>query len=445
MSNSINFKRGLDIPISGEAVRKTGKAIAADVVAVKPTHWRGLLPRLLVREGDHVLAGSPVMADKTNPDILLVSPVSGEVQSIVRGEKRKLLQVLIKADGQGESVDFGAEKPADAEAVKAKLLKSGLWPSIIQRPYGVVADPAITPKAIFISAFSSAPLAADTTYTLEGRADDLQTGLDALGKLAKVHLCVKEGAGEPFSSLKGAEVHTVSGKHPAGNVGVQISAISPIAKEQTVWTVPIVMVAAIGKLFRTGKVDLARKVAVTGPRAIDPQYVEVPAGVSMKSLASFYDNSKGDIRFVSGDVLSGENVGADGYMGLFDTQVTLLHEGTERELLGWAKPFRGKFSSSRTYFSWLCPKKKYDMDTNTNGGVRAFVVSDVYGKVLPMDIFPVYLVKACLARDIEKMEQFGIYEVLPEDLATCEYVDPSKNDIQAIISDGIDYMMKEMA
>ena len=217
-------------------------------------------------------------------------------------------------------------------------------------------------------------------------------------------------------------------------------------KGDTVWTVSLLLLAAIGKLFNTGKYNMARKVAVTGPKAIEPAYVDALPGIGMKDLKEFYDNSAKDMRFVSGDVLTGTNVGENGFLGFFDNQVTLLHEGTEREVLGWAKPFRfGKFSSSRTYFSWLCPKKTYDMDTNTNGGPRAFVMSDVYKKVLPMDIFPVYLIKACLAGDIDKMEKFGIYEILPEDLALCEYVDPSKNDIQAMIEKGIDLMIKEMA
>ena len=209
----------------------------------------------------------------------------------------------------------------------------------------------------------------------------------------------------------------------------------------------LMLVAAIGRLMNTGKVDLRRKVALTGPVAKDPCYVEVLPGTSMKAFAPYYDNSKGDVRFVSGNVLNGTSVGEDGFLGFFDDQVTFLHEGVEREILGWAKPFRfNQFSATRSYFSWLLPKKKYAMDTNMHGGPRAFVVSDLYSKVLPIDRFyPVWLIKACLAGDIDKMEKFGIYEVLPEDLALCEFVDPSKNDIQAIIQDGIDLMIKEMA
>ena len=446
MSNNIVLKKGLNIPINGEAALETMRTIAPDVVAVKPTDFKGFSPRLMVKEGDKVLAGSPVLADKQNPDILLTSPVSGNVQEIVRGEKRKLLAVLIKAEGS-EAVDFGAKDPKalKAEDVRESLLKSGLWPSIIQRPYGVIADPALTPKAIFVSAFSTAPLAADSEFAFKEDLGAIQAGVTAVSKIAKVHVCVNSES-SAFASLKDATLHTVvAKKHPAGNVGVQISHISPIKKGETVWTLSLLSLAAIGKLFLSGKLDLCRKVAVTGPAALKTGYVVALPGTPMSALDGCFDSSV-ETRFISGDVLSGENVGKDGYLGFFDNQVTMVKEGRERELLGWANPLRfNQFSSSMAYFSWLLPKKKYNMDTNTHGGVRAFVCSDVYGKVLPMDIFPVYLIKACLAGDIDKMEQFGIYEVLPEDLALCEFVDPSKNDIQAMIQSGIDLMLKEMA
>ena len=446
MSNNIVLKKGLNIPISGEAALETIRTIAPDVVAVKPTDFKGFSPRLMVKEGDRVLAGSPVLADKQNPDILLTSPVSGNVQAIVRGEKRKLLAVLIKAEGD-EAVDFGAKDPKalKAEDVKGNLLKSGLWPSIIQRPYGIVANPALTPKAIFVSAFSTAPLAADAEFVFKDDLAAIQAGVTAISKIAKVHVCVNSES-SAFASLQDATVHTVvAKKHPAGNVGVQISHISPIKKGETVWTLSLLSLAAIGKLFLNGKIDLCRKVAVTGPAALKTGYVNALPGTPISALDGCFDPEV-ETRFISGDVLSGESVGKDGYIGFFDNQVTLIKEGREREILGWANPLRfNQFSSSMAYFSWLLPKKKYNMDTNTHGGVRAFVCSDVYGKVLPMDIFPVYLIKACLAGDIDKMEQFGIYEVLPEDLALCEFVDPSKNDIQAMIQSGIDLMLKEMA
>ncbi len=452
MSNNIDLKKGLDIPISGAAAQKTAKVTVPGTVAVKPTDFRGLKPRLLVREGDKVLAGSPVLADKESPDILFTSPVSGTVTAIVRGEKRKLLEVRIKADATQEYLEFAVGQVAnlDADQVKSLLMKAGLWPALVQRPYGIIANPAVKPKAIFVSAFSTAPLAADMEYVLRDEFDDIQTAVNALSKLTDggIHISLNadNASGTPFHKLENATFHTFSGKHPAGNVGVQIHHISPIMKGDTVWTISPVMLAAIGKFLNTGKYDMSRLIAVTGPKAIGPAYVKGLPGMSMRDLKEFYDNSGSDIRFISGDVLTGTNVGEDGFLGFFDNQVTLIKEGNEHELLGWAKPFRTKqFSTSHTYFSWLTPKKKYEMDTNLHGGPRAFVMSDVYSKVLPMHIYPVYLIKACLAEDIDKMEQFGIYEVLEEDLALCEYVCPSKIEIQSILSDGISLMMKEMA
>lgn len=452
MSNNIDLKRGLDIPISGIASQKTKKVITPDVVAVKPTDFRGLLPRLLVKEGDKVLAGTPVLADKKSPEILFTSPVSGTVAEIVRGEKRKLLEVRIKADKSQEYVDFGAKKVAglDDAAVKEALLQSGLWPALVQRPYGIVANPQIKPKAIFVSAFSTAPLSANTDFAFKEEMENIQTAVNALSKLTDggihVSLNSENASGTPFHKLENVTMHVFSGKHPAGNVGIQIHHIAPIQKGETVWTVSPAMLAAIGKLFNTGRYDISRLVAVTGPVAIDPCYVKGIAGMSMKDIAEFYDNSGNNVRFISGDVLTGTNVGAEGFLGFYDNQITLIKEGREHEMFGWAKPFRTKqFSFSHTYFSWLTPNKKYAMDTNLHGGPRAFVMSDIYSKVLPMDIYPIYLIKACLASDIDKMEKFGIYEVIEEDLALCEYICPSKIEIESILSDGIALMMKEMA
>ena len=450
MSNNIYLKKGLDLPINGAAVQNTKKVIVPDVVAVKPTDFRGLVPKLLVREGDKVLAGTPVLADKMSQNILFASPVSGTVAEVVRGEKRKLLEVRIKADEKQEYVDFGVKKVADmsAEQIKAAILEAGLWPAITQRPYGIIANPEAKPKAIFVSAFTTAPLAADVEYALRDDFEHIQTAINALGKLTDggVHFSLKAEnySGTPFHKIENVIQHTFTGKHPAGNVGVQIHHISPIRKGETVWTVSLLMLAAIGKLFNTGKYDVRRKIAVTGPKAVNPAYVEGYPGIAIKDVKEFYNASE-NLRFVSGDVLTGTNVGAEGYLGFFDNQITILEEGDKYELLGWAKPVRcSQFSTSRTYFSWLTPNRKYDMDTNLHGGPRAFVVNDVYGKVLPMDLYPVYLLKACLANDIDKMEKFGIYEVLEEDFALCEYVCPSKIYIQQIITDGIALMLKEM-
>ena len=450
MSEIIVLKRGLDVPVKGNADLRVSKSMTPATVAVRPDGVKGLLPRLLVKEGDRVLCGSPVIADKRNPEILLTAPVSGTVKEIARGEKRKLLAVLIEADEKQEFVEFGAKDPAtlSAEEVKTALLQSGLWPVLVQRPYGIIADPAAAPKGIFVSAFNSAPLAADTEFTLGNQVAFIQKGIDALAKLAPVHVsidaCVKDSA---FARLTGCTLHRFQGKHPAGNVGVQISHISPICKGETVWTLPLHGLAAIGKLFANGRYNVRRLVAVTGPAAIEPSYVETVPGTPVKDLAPFYGNTPELDRFISGDVLSGANVGEAGYLGWKDDQITIIQEGNDKELLGWIRPIRFKqYSHDHSYFSWLMPWRKYDMNTNLHGGPRPFLMNDgYYAKVLPMDIYPVFLTKACLAGDIDKMEKFGIYEVLPEDLATCEFVDPSKIYIQDIIAKGIDLMLKEMA
>ncbi|MDD7009716.1 MAG: Na(+)-translocating NADH-quinone reductase subunit A [Candidatus Cryptobacteroides sp.] len=452
MSKNIVLKKGLNIPIAGEAELRVSKAIAPGIVAVCPTDFKGLLPRLLVKEGDSVLCGSPVIADKKNPDILLASPVSGTVKELVRGDKRKLLAVLIEADDEQKCVDFGKKDVdgLDADAVRSAILQAGLWPWLVQRPYGILANPLETPRDIFVSAFNSAPLAADSEFCYDSEAKAIQAGVSALAKLSagKVHLSLEAGREHsPLARLQNAEIHFFKGKHPAGNVGVQIANIKPIQKGETVWTVSLAGLAAIGKLFVKGRYDVSRKVAVCGPMAIEPSYIQTVPGMPMKTLAPFYGNLPEGIRFISGNVLSGRNVGEAGYLGFFDDQITLIREGVDKELLGWARPLRYKqYSRDHSYFSWLTPWRKYEMDTNLHGGPRAFLMNDgYYSKVLPMDIYPVYLAKACLASDIDKMERFGIYEVLPEDLATCEFIDPSKNNIQDIIAQGIDLMLKEMA
>ncbi|MBR5703872.1 MAG: Na(+)-translocating NADH-quinone reductase subunit A [Bacteroidales bacterium] len=445
MSKNIVLKKGLDIPITGEAELRLSKTVSPDIVAVEPTALKGFTPRLLVKEGDKVLAGSPVMADKKNPAILLVSPVSGTVKAIVRGDKRKLLAVTVQADDVQEYLK-SEPKAATPEEVKESLLKAGLWPFIVQRPYGIVADTATTPDAIFVSAFSTAPLAADTEFTLGARINDIQAAVNALAKIAPVHIGIAK-ADSAFAKLDNAEITVFEGKHPAGNVGIQITNVRPILKGDTVWTVSLQGLAAIGKYLTKGIYDVRRKVAVVGPAAIETAYIETLPGAPMTTLAGFYGGNAEGIRIISGDILSGKAVGAEGYLGIFDDTVTIIREGIDTELFGWAKPIRwGQFSTDHSYFSWLTPWRKYDMDTNLHGGPRAFVMNDgYYAKVLPMGIFPIYLTKACLAGDIDKMEQFGIYQVLPEDLALCEYIDPSKNNIQEMIAQGIDLMLKEMA
>ena len=447
MPDIYKLKPGLDIPVSGNAYAVVRK-VAGGKVAVCPDNFKGLTPRLLVKEGDRVLAGSPVVSDKNRPEILLAAPVSGTVSGIVRGDRRKLLAIEIEPDGKGGKAEFPQRDPADMEGsqVKEALLESGLWPFLVQRPYGIVANPGESPKAIFVSEFSTAPLAADTEFTLASEIEYIQAAVTALGKIAPVHLSVNDET-SAFVTVKGASIHVFKGKHPTGNVGVQISHISPICKGDIVWTICPEGLVAIGKLLLEGSFDVWRKVAVCGPATGVPAYVEALPGMCMTQIADFYGGAADGLRIVSGDILSGQTVGPDGFLGFFHNQITIVKEGTNKELLGWMRPLRlNQFSADRSYFSWcLGKRRRYSMDTNLHGGPRAFVMSDsYYAKVLPMDIYPIYLAKACLAGDIEKMEKFGIYEVLPEDLALCEFIDPSKNYIQDIIAKGIDLMLKEM-
>ncbi len=450
MSKIITLRKGLDINLQGQAQQTLSVAPTASEYALSPLDFEGVTPKLLVKVGDEVKAGTPLFFNKYDERILFTSPVSGKVAAVNRGEKRKVLSVTVAPDAEQQYEEFA--KPdlgkASREEIVALLLRSGLWPLLVQRPYGIIANPSDTPKAIFISAFDSAPLAPDYNFVLGSEQKNLQAGIDALRKLTpgKVHLSVRAKAEGAMPSLKGVELHTFAGKHPVGNVGVQIHHVDPVNRGEVVWTVNIQDLAAIGRLVNEGRVDRTKIVAVTGSEVEKPQYVRVIAGAKIDSLlgGNVRKQKEGDsVRIISGNVLTGTKVAADGFLTFYANQVTVIPEGDKYELLGWAMPRLNKFSVSRAYFSWLCPKKAYKLDTNMNGGERPFVVTGLYEKYLPMDIYPMYLLKACLAGDIDKMENLGIYEVTEEDFALCEFVDPSKIDIQQIIRDGINLMIKE--
>lgn len=450
MSKIITLRKGLDINLEGKPRETTVDAPAAAEYALSPLDFEGVTPKLLVKAGDRVKTGTPLFFDKHNERILFTSPVSGTVAAINRGEKRKVLSVTVTPDAQPSYEEFAKPdlQQASRDELIELLLHAGLWPMLVQRPYGIIADPADTPKAIFVSAFDSAPLAPDYNFVLRDEQENLQAGIEVLRKLSggKVHLSMRAGAEGKMSELKGVELHSFAGKHPAGNVGVQIHHIDPINKGEVVWTVNIQDLAIIGRLVRTGHVDMTRIIAVGGSEVANPQYCRVIAGARMDSLlgGNLKPQKEGDsVRVISGNVLTGTKSALDGFLGFYANQVTVIPEGDKYELLGWAMPRFKKFSVSRAYFSWLCPKKAYRLDTNMNGGERPFVVTGLYEKYLPMDIYPMYLLKACLAGDIEKMENLGIYEVTEEDFALCEFVDPSKIDIQQIIRDGINLMIKE--
>lgn len=450
MSQVIKLKKGLDILLEGEAKRELTRLPLVHAYALKPEDFPGVTPKLLVRVDDEVKVGTPLFFDKYRPQILFTSPVSGKVSAIVRGEKRKILEVVITPEAEQvyETFDVPAIEATDREQIKALMLKAGLWPMIIQRPFGVVANPQDTPKSIFVSGFDSAPLAPDMNFVLENEAENLETGFALLGKLTdgKVYLGLKNGTSGVLNQVKNAEIRLFEGPHPAGNVGVQIHHIDPINKGDVVWTVDVQHVAMIGRFFRTGRVDMSKIVALTGSETAQPRYFSVITGLPINSIVRQKElrSQTEKVRIISGNVLTGRRVEPEGYLGFYSNQVTVIPEGDTYEFLGWGMPRLNKFSVSRSYFSWLSPKKHYRLDTNMNGGVRAYVVTGLYDKYLPMDIYPLYLLKAILAGDIDKMENLGIYEVIEEDFALCEFVDPSKTEMQAIIRQGIDLMIKEL-
>ena len=444
MSKNIKLCKGLDIKLVGKAQAVVENAPMAKSYAVSPLDYENVTPKLLVKVGDKVEVGTALFFDKKDPRILFTSPVSGTVSAINRGEKRKLLNVAIEPD-QAQSVkELKVVNAAEANRseIVEMLLESGLWTRIVERPYGVIANPDATPKAIFVSAFDSAPLAPDYNFVLKEEKAAIEAGMALLARLTdgKLHLSARNGDEGFMPSIKGVEYHTFSGKHPVGNVGVQIHHIDRIAKGDIVWTVNIQDVAIIGRFAMTGKLDMTKIIAVAGSEAQKACYKRIISGASIESIVG---KVASNVRIISGDVLTGSKSAADGYIAMNANMLSLIPEGDVYELLGWAMPRFHRFSVSRAYFSWLCPKKEYKLDTNLNGGERPFVVTGLYENYLPMDVYVSYLLKAILVKDLDKMENLGIYEVLPEDLALCEFVDPSKIEMQQIVRDGINLMIKE--
>ncbi|MBR5771504.1 MAG: Na(+)-translocating NADH-quinone reductase subunit A [Alistipes sp.] len=444
MSKNIKLCKGLDIKLVGKAEARLENAPMAKSYAVSPLDYENITPKLLVKVGDKVEAGSALFFDKNNPRILFTSPVSGVVSAINRGEKRKLLNIAIEPDATQVYKQLTVVDVAKAErsAIVEMLLESGLWTRIVERPYGIIANPDATPKAIFVSAFDSAPLAPDYNFVLSNEKAAIEAGMAVLARLTegKVHLSARKGDEGFMAEVKGVEYHTFSGKHPVGNVGVQIHHIDRIAKGDIVWTVNIQDVAMIGRMVTTGKLDMSKTIAVAGSEVEKPCYKRVIAGAAVESIVG---KVKDGVRIISGDVLTGVATAKDGYLAANANMVTLIPEGDKYEFMGWAMPRFHRFSVSGSYFSWLFPKKSYNLDTNTNGEERPFVVTGLYEKYLPMDVYVSYLLKACLTKDLDKMENLGLYEVLPEDLALCEFVDPSKINMQQILRDGINLMIKE--
>jgi Na+-transporting NADH:ubiquinone oxidoreductase subunit A len=450
MSRNIRLKKGFDIPIKGIADKTIAGEAEPKMFAVKPVDFPGLIPKLNVKPGDNVKAGTPLFHDKLDPEILFTSPVSGRVMSVERGDRRKILEVVVEKTGN-DYVDFGKADPAalTREKIREHLLNSGLWPAIRQRPYHIIARPGDVPKSIFISGFDTAPLAPDFNFIMDNTpASYFQAGIAAISKLTdgKVNLVLnaKSTPSQTLTGCTGVEVSFVSGPHPAGNVGVHIHHIDPINKGETVWFINLQDVTAIGRLFLEGIYKPHRIIALAGSEVIHPQYYTMLSGGAVNSVTR--ENVKpGNMRYISGNVLTGSKISPAGYLGYYDSQVTVIPEGNYFEFFGWAAPGAGKLSFSRTFLSSLLLGKSYRLDTNLHGGERAFVVTGQYEKVVPMDIYPMQLFKAILAGDIDMMENLGIYEVAEEDFALCEFICPSKIEIQAIVRNGLNLTKKEMS
>ena len=449
MSTVIRLRKGLSIKLAGKAEKILLPEVAVTRFGVRFADFPGLVARLEVQEGDKVMAGSVLFHDKNYPDVKYVSPVSGVVREIIRGEKRVLVEVGIEQQG-AERMDFGTADPLalTREEVTSRLMKSGIWPVLRQRPYHIVARPGAVPRDIFISAFDSSPLAPDLDFVMANtHGGHLQTGINALTRLTdgKVHISQEADGSRvaEMKNLKNVKFHSFAGPHPAGNVGVQIHHIAPVSKGEVVWTLDLQDVVAIGRLFDTGFHDRERIIALAGPGVQNRKYHRIRPGATVNGILRG-NMKEGSFRVISGNVLTGKKISPDGYFGFYDNLVTVIPEGDYSEFFGWAAPGLKKFSYWRTFLSNLIPGRDYEMDTNLHGGHRAFVVSGHYENVLPMDIYPVHLIKAIMAEDVELMENLGIYEVAEEDFALCEFIDPSKTEIQEIIRSGINLMIKEM-
>ena len=450
MSKDIRIKKGLDINLVGEASLTKSDAIKSNFFSIKPEDFHGLTPKLLVKKASKVKAGEPIFYDKSNESIQFVSPVSGEVIEVIRGDKRRILEVKIQSDKTQTYFDHKKIelKSAKREAIKAKLLASGCWPFIMQRPYDVIANPESTPKGIFISAYASAPLAADYNFVLTGKQAELQAAVTALSKLTdgKVNISVPKDSHSPFTNLEDVVTHKISGPHPSGNVGTLINKIDPINKGEVVWTLTPQDLVIIGEVLLTGKFNAERIVALAGSGIQEPRYLVTKIGCEIATMV--YDRGiqkDANVRIISGTVLNGKEIKPDGFLSYYSNVVTVIPEGDDYEFFGWNKPVFEKVSTSRALtFSWMTPNKKFDLNTNTNGEHRAFVLTGTYEEVFPLDIFPLQILKACMYKDLDEMEALGMYEVAPEDFALTEFICVSKQPHQKIIREGLDLMLKEI-
>lgn len=449
MSKIIKIRKGLNLNLKGKAPLQKSGAPKCECYGFVPDDFVGVKPKVVVHEGDHVKAGDALFVDKNHPEVKFPSSVSGIVSDIIRGERRKVLNINVKADAVCEYADYGKKnvEELDGEAVIGLLLNAGLFGFIRQMPYAITANPSVRPKALFVSAFRDMPLASDFEYELQGNERHFQTGLTALSKIAKTYLGVSVNQNaETLVNAKDVEITVFDGQCPAGNVDVQINHIAPINKGETVWTVDPTVVIFIGRLFEEGRVDLRHTIAVAGSGIKKPIYTEAVVGMSLSAILKDNIDTSKHVRIINGNPLVGKKSTLGDFLGAKVSEITAIPEGDETdEMLGWIMPRVNDFSTSHSYFSWLFGKRKeYDLDARIKGSERHMIMSGEYDKVFPMDIYPEYLIKAILCGDIDKMEQLGIYEVAPEDFALAEFVDSSKLELQRIVRDGLDMLRKEM-
>ena len=449
MSADIKIRNGFNLNLNGEANKILSESERSNTYALKPTDFFCLKPKLLVNEGDKVKKGTPIFFSKNNPRIHFVSPVAGKVIAISRGEKRKILEVVISSKNtNNDSLKFKTTNfnNFSEDEIKDILLRSGSWPFILQRPYGIIAQPEDNPIAIYISTYSTSPLDVDFDFILKNKKDDFQLGLSVLSKLTdNVYLTVDSNFPGFFKNIKDATILNVQGPHPAGNVGVQIHNYRPISPGEKVWTVKPEDVSNIGYLFKNGEFCSYRTLAVVGPTVKNPQYFTSIIGASISSILKKIEVDKSkECRLINGDVYSGKTTNIDGYLSYSNNLLTIIPEGKNYRMFGWL-PFKDNFipSISKTSFSRFINKKRLEVNTNLNGEERAMVVTGEMEKVFPMDIFPMQLVKACLNQDIERMEALGIYEVVPEDFGLIDFSSSSKIEAQEIIKKGIELIINE--
>ena len=447
MANVIKLRKGLNINLKGKAEMKRIQLKSNGQYALVPDDFEGVTPKVVVKEGDKVIAGDALFVNKQYPEVKFASPVSGTVREVVRGERRKVLCIKVDADAQQEYVDYGKKDVTkmDGKAVVDALLEAGIFGYINQLPYAVSTNPSQMPKAVFVSALRDMPLAADFEFEVKGQEGDFQTGLTALSKIAKTYL----GCGDhsSFENYQDVEVTIFDGPCPAGNVGVQVNHLNPVNKGEVVWTVEPTTVLFIGRLFNTGKVNLTRTIALCGSEVNAPAYADMLVGEELATLLSNSYDADHHVRIINGNVLTGKPTTKEGFLGAHTSEITVIPEGDDvDEFAGWIMPRFQQFSVNRSYFSWLCgKKKKYTLDARIKGGERHMIMSGEYDKVLPMDIYGEYLIKAIITGDIDRQEALGIYEVSPEDFALAEFVDSSKLELQRIVREGLNILRKENA